>query len=171
MRGRLPMWRSSAFVYPVLPAPPTAVLEPWFRSCRAIRVFDQGWCAEAAAYRPAAIAATWRNLEGLLTVKIESLTHAVIVLARPGDDLLTAQRRERLWRAFRVPVFEQIIGERGVLLAAECEAHDGLHIESARFDPGNRPIETAPCGCGRTAPRLKVVEPIEEIRAAAAYAR
>lgn len=111
------------------------------------------------------------RLEALLTVEMESLTHAVIVLARPGDDLLTAERRERLWRAFRVPVFEQIIGERGALLAAECEAHAGLHIESAKYDPGNRPVETAPCGCGRATPRLKPAEPIEEARAAAANAR
>jgi hypothetical protein len=162
-------------VYPVRPAPRTAVLEPWFgsewfRSHSAIRIFNQGWCPEAAAFRPESIAATWARLEALLTVEMESLTHAVIVLARPSGDLLTAEQRERLWRALRVPVFEQIIGARGALLAAECEAHAGLHIESAKYDPGSRPIETAPCGCGRTAPRLKPVEPIEETRAAAAYA-
>lgn len=174
-------WRKAAFVYPVLPAPRTAVLEPWFkptgfRSSGMVQVFERGWCPEAAAHRPAAIAGTWQRLEPLLGEllpgeKPEPLTHAVIVLARPGGDLLTVERRQRLWRAFRVPVFEQIIGANGVLLAAECEAHDGLHIESRKFDFGGRAIETAPCGCGRTSPRLKPAEQIEELRATAAYAR
>jgi hypothetical protein len=28
-----------------------------------------------------------------------------------------------------VPVFEQILADDGSLLAMECEAHDGLHVE------------------------------------------
>jgi hypothetical protein len=167
--------RKAAFVYPVQPAPRVAVLEPWFRPPKPqaqplVRAFDHGWCAQAAAYRPAAIAARWPRLESLLHVKIESLTHAVIVLARVGDDPLTVERRQRLWKAFRVPVFEQIIGVNGVLLAAECEAHAGLHIESAKFDLGSRLIETTPCGCGRPGPRLKLAGQVEKIRAAAASA-
>ena len=163
--------RKAVLTYPVLPAPPTAVLVPWFRSQGAIRVFAQGWGAEAEAHRPAAIAATWPQLEALLPLKIESLTHAVIVLARPGDVLLTVEQRQSLWRAFRVPVFEQIIGEGGLLLAAECEAHAGLHIESPKLDLDDRPMERAACGCGRTTPRLRDLALIEELRSAAAYAR
>ncbi len=116
-------------------------------------------------------------MESFLTLKIESLTHALIVLARPADELLTVEQRQQLWRAFRVPVFEQVIGEHGVLLAAECEAHAGLHIESPRFDVGSREIENALCGCGRQTPRLKTVEQMnaveqmKDVRSAAAYAR
>lgn len=168
--------RKAALIYPVPPAPPTAVLVPWFgsrslRSQGAVRVFEGGWTEAAAAYRPAAIAATWAQLESLLTEKLESLTHAVIVLAGSEDDLLTMAQRERLWKAFRVPVFEQIVGTNGALLAAECEAHAGLHIESAKFKPRDRPIETAPCGCGRQTPRLKAADYPEQTRAAAASAR
>jgi hypothetical protein len=177
--------RKAAFVYPVQPPPRVAVLEPWFRSPKPrspklrspqspqtlIRVFERGWCAAAAAYEPEAIAGRWPRLEALMNVKIDSLTHAVIVLARVGDDLLTIERRQRLWNAFRVPIFEQIIGVNGVLLAAECEAHAGLHIESAKFNLASRLIETAPCGCGRPGPRLKPVEQIKPARAAAAHAR
>ncbi|HEV3342634.1 MAG TPA: hypothetical protein VG125_19840, partial [Pirellulales bacterium] len=85
---------------------------------------------------------------------------------------LTEEDRERLWRAFRVPVFEQRIDESGCLLAAECEAHDGLHIEARELHP--RPgevLETAPCGCGRTTPRLIAPERVENLRKVAAYAR
>jgi len=168
--------RKAAFVYPVPPAPSTAVLAPWFRSRGGVRVFAHGWDAGAAAYRPAAIAATWDQLEPLLALRIDSLTHAVIVLARSGNELLTIERRQQLWRAFRVPVFEQIIGANGTLLAAECEAHAGLHIEwskleSSKLEVAGLPIERWPCGCGRSTPRVRALGHIEEIRAVAAYSR
>jgi hypothetical protein len=162
--------RKAALVYPVPPAPATAVLQPWFRPRALVRVFPQGWDAAAAAFAPAAIAGTWPQLEALLPEKIPSVTHALIVLARPGDPRLTSEQRDKLWRAFRVPLFEQIIGDRGVLLAAECEAHDGLHVEMPAFSP-DLPRETAPCGCGRKTPRLKPVERPEPARVIAAYAR
>jgi hypothetical protein len=68
-------------------------------------------------------------------------------------------------------VFEQIIGPNGELLAAECEAHDGLHIEvpGLRWD-GYR-VELAQCGCGRKTPRLTPVALAESVRGVAAYAR
>jgi len=49
---------------------------------------------------------------------------------------LTQADRDLLWRAFRVPVFEQFRGLHGELLAEECEAHDGLHVigEAAIFE-------------------------------------
>jgi len=52
------------------------------------------------------------------------------VLARGPSELLTEERRDGLWQSFRVPIFEQIVTENGAVLAAECEAHDGCHIES-----------------------------------------
>ncbi|HEY1760750.1 MAG TPA: hypothetical protein VGG72_35580 [Bryobacteraceae bacterium] len=171
--------RKAAFVYPVPPAPPTAVLVPWFqshglRSWRfrargAVRMFDGGWDLEAAAYQPASIAGTWAQVEPLLANKIESLTHALIVLARRDNPLLTLEQRQQIWNRFRVPVFEQIIGQNGALLAAECEAHAGLHIESPKLEVGGLSIENGPCGCGRNTPRIR--GEAQEIRAAAAYAR
>jgi hypothetical protein len=152
--------RKAELAYPVPPAPPTAVLQSWFRSNGVVRVFGpsavrDGWDAAAAAFAPAAIAATWPQLEALIPEKIPSLTHALIVLARPGDDLLTKAQRERLWKAFRVPVFQQVVTRSGVLLAAECEAHDGLHMESPKFVVIGLPVDRTPCGCGRKTPRLK----------------
>jgi len=140
-------------------------------------VFKDGWDIEAAAYRPAAIAGTWRQMEALLAHKIASLTHALIVLARPDDSLqakdllLTMEQRQQLWSAFRVPVFEQIIGENGALLAAECEAHSGLHKESPKLEVAGLIIEGGPCGCGRITPRIRLAGRTEEVRAAAASGR
>ncbi len=85
--------------------------------------------------------------------------------------MLSAADRERLWRAFRVPLFEQVIGPRGELLAAECEAHAGLHIETPGLAWAGHGIETARCACGHATPRLTPVDRLEPIRSVAAYAR
>ena len=170
------MGRKATLVYPVPPAPPTAVLQPWFRSRGLVRVFEggaygNGWNSAVAAFAPSAIAATWPQLEALMPQKVPSLTHALIVLARPGDPLLTRAQRERLWRAFGVPVFEQIVDQRGELLAAECEAHDGLHLELPQFPVKGWSVDSSPCGCGRKTPRLKSVLRTDPARAVATYAR
>ena len=118
------------------------------------------------------MASTREQLFGLAAVdRPAALTHAVIVLEHPGDALLSAGERERLWRAFRVPVFEQIIGPRGKLLAAECEAHDGLHVESPGLSCEGYRLELAVCGCGRKTPRLSSAVPVDRVRSVAAYAK
>jgi hypothetical protein len=121
------------------------------------------------AFEPAAIAGSWPQLAALLTEKISSLTHAVIVLATSPNQLLTEPRRDRLWQAFRVPVYEQIVSEDGTLLAAECEAHNGVHIESDALSLDPRLVDSGPCGCGRSTPRLRTAS--ERVHAVAAYAR
>jgi hypothetical protein len=169
---RTPWRKKPVLVYPIPPAPPTAILLVGFRSSGNTRVFEKGWCADAQEFAPAAIAAAPAQLNALRGSPIPSLRNAIIALVRPSEPSLSEEDRERLWRAFRVPVFEQRIDESCALLAAECEAHDGLHIEASNLAP--RPgevLETAPCGCGRATPRLIVPERIENLRRIAAYAR
>jgi hypothetical protein len=167
---RLPWRKKPALVYPIPPAPLTAVLVDGFRSAGNIRVFENGWSEDAASYSPAAIAATLAQLHALPS--IPSLRNAIIALVRPGEPNLSEDDRERLWRAFRVPVFEQRIDAACTLLAAECEAHDGLHIVCPAVLPRDGEIlEAAPCGCGRTTPRLIAPQRVENLRRVAAYAR
>lgn len=161
--------RKAPFQYPVPPPPPTAVLQSWFRSSGVVRVFPRGWDAASAAFAPAAIAATWAQIENLLPEKIPSLTHAIIVLSRPGERRLNKVQRDKLWSVFRVPVYEQIVDERGRLLAAECEAHSGLHIVASGFAPGDETVDHTMCGCGRKTPRLKRAE--SAVSNVVAYAR
>ena len=174
---KLPFRRKSVFRYPMDPAPRTAVLAACFRQPRLrpnspVRVFPQGWSEEVSAFAPAAVAAPREQLLGLATAeRPPAFTHAVIALESPGDPLLSAVERERLWRAFRVPVFEQIIGPDGELLAAECEAHDGLHIETPGLRWEGYRMELVPCGCGRKTPRLTPVALADRVRSVAAYAR
>jgi len=173
-----------SFVYPILPAPRTAVLVPWFSRERSARhrfarnrhgsqsvcIFG-GWGPDAAAFEPAAIAGTYEQLRALDLRAAPSLTHALIVLSRPGEGRLKEENRDRLWRTFGVPVFEQIIGRSGELLAAECEAHDGLHVESPHLRVGHEYVDASPCPCGRKTPRFGGAQGTALLRRIAAYAR
>jgi hypothetical protein len=189
--------RKAAFVYPIPPAPRTAVLIPGYRSHGRVQVFctkvpSQGALAQESLadvlkFAPQAIAGTLEQLEAVAATAI-TLSHAIVVMGKWEDARVTEADRERLWMRFRVPVFEQIIAVDGALLAAECEAHNGLHIEAEALRPDTlRPdywqgtalprneIDRSPCVCGRTAPRLVLAEgaaPLQELmQCVAAYAR
>lgn len=159
------------------PAPRTAVLaacfrQPKFRPNSLVRIFPHGWSEEVSAFTPEAVAASPEQLMDLASAgKPPTVTRALIALEHPGDPMLSMEDRQRLWRVFRVPVFEQIVGARGELLAAECEAHDGLHIEAPGVEWPSYRMELAPCGCGRKSPRLTHCDVAERARSAAAYAR
>lgn len=131
-----------AFRYPLGGCPRIAILVDWFgRSRRQVAVTSS----------PAALVGT---REQLLRLDPRPLTHAVIVVVRPGGALLSSAERDQLWRAFRVPVFEQIIGHRGRLLAAECEAHDGLHIVARDAVWTAYARDESPCACGLKTARV-----------------
>lgn len=161
--------RKAAFQYPIGEAPRTAVLVPWFRTGRSVRSFP-GWTEDAAEFAPAAIAGTRAQLLAL-TAEPPALTHALIAVAHPTDMLLTNADRDQLWHAFRVPVFEQLIGAKGELLATECEAHDGLHVETQGQDWTGYAIDEGLCACGLRTPRVSSPVPAERVRAAAVFAR
>jgi hypothetical protein len=172
------------FVYPVAPAPRTAVLVAWFNQTwfrpgvfrqpllpsPPIRIFRNGWGPEAERFQPAAVAATLTQCRRLSGILIPSLTHALIVLERPGAARLTDADRDLFWRAFRVPVFEQIIGPKGQLLAGECEAHDGLHLEAPGLRIDAKLVDTSLCPCGRRTPRFGVQPKVSIEKHAAASA-
>jgi hypothetical protein len=142
--------RKARFFYPIPPAPRTAVLSTLYRSRGAIRTFEDP--AAVRAFGPQAIAGKLPQIESLAGVV--ELTHAVIVFREESEPRLTDQERDRLWRAFHVPVFEQIVAADGTLYASECEAHDGLHIESRGFAVADNEIDRTPCACGRSTARL-----------------
>lgn len=168
--------RTAALRYPAGAPPRTAVLGSWFRASREVRVFPEGWSEQVAAFQPSTLAGSLEQLLQAAPPGSVELSHAVIVLHRPGEPLLTAEDREQLWRAFHVPVFEQLIGGRGQLLAAECEAHDGLHVLPVNGRREGYPVESyhmdsGPCACGLKSPRLSRPEAAERVRTAAVYAR
>jgi len=160
--------RRAPLVYPIPPAPRTAVLSPLFRGTHSVRIFPDGWTEEAKQFEPQALVGSLRQLNALDGRAAPS--HAVIVIRRQLDPGLTDANRDSLWKAFRVPAFEQVIDEAGVLLATECEAHDGLHIESSRFTGLYEKVQTGPCACGRGTPRLVCSPQVDVMRRIAAYA-
>lgn len=112
------------------------------------------------------------------------VSHSVVVFTGPGDGILTEAVRDRLWRAFGVPVYERWTGPDGGVIAEECAAHDGLHVEEGgavvewmggrivltsltALDPPSLRVNTGwtaevidgVCGCGRAGVRIAGLRP------------
>jgi hypothetical protein len=81
------------------------------------------------------------------------ISHALVVLRYDTDPTPSQDDRDRLWRLFGVPVFEQYLNERNEVLAMECDAHAGLHVVQGCLD---RPLDETRCSCGNPAPRLQL---------------
>jgi hypothetical protein len=116
------------------------------------------WAPEALVL-PLGVALSLANRKQLGLFDLPSLNTAIVVLTSFDDSPLAARHRDLLWRAFGVPVFEQLRGSDGAVIASECEVHDGLHmIESL---PGTRgEVVTDHCACGAETPRLRSPPPV-----------
>jgi hypothetical protein len=77
---------------------------------------------------------------------------AVFVLTR-ADEFVSEGLREELWEAFQVPVYVLLVDRGGRILAWECEAQNGLHVEAgSAVSVGMR--EERACACGRAGARV-----------------
>ena len=122
---------------------------------------------------PLSYAGSKEQLTALLDAPPSSVTHALIRLLRPSENLITEAERAQFWRVFGVPLFEQIVDPSGRVIAWECEAHNGLHVGPSQFKLDEIELEgytldVSPCGCGKKTPRLRVVVQSELEQAAAA---
>ncbi len=175
--------------YPLAPPPRIAVLAPGFRETRSVRLFPDNWSRKLRHFWPNSIAAPAGVLRALALsvregrVDLQPLTHAVIVFTGIEHGVLRQADRDLFWQVFQVPLFEQLRGLGGELLAEECEAHHGLHIrdedcllELEPMQSGFELVYTSltsleyplvrlatglaadlhdiPCGCGEHIPRL-----------------
>lgn len=150
-----------------LPVPVrTAILEKGFTPERDARVFDPADIVALKEWAPEAIVAPLSVVKHLANqrqrglLELPSLRAAVVVLTDIGGEQLAEEDRELLWGAFGVPVFEQLRGGEGVVLARECEAHDGLHVDPAariahELTSLNAAMVNEPCECGADTPRLR----------------
>jgi hypothetical protein len=181
--------RRPELFWPLPPAARTAVLMDGFRQRDGVKVFRQVQRPELSRYAPEALAGPVSELRGLAEaiedrgVRMPRLTHSVIAFAVLRQGFLSDEARELFWRVFKVPVFGQIVSPGGGLLAWECEAHEGFHIDGERavFETefgGGEPellvtslvdlrqpvirlatgltarMEHSTCGCGQMGPRL-----------------
>jgi len=149
------------FIHPLHPEPRTAVLAGGFEETKLVRVFPQGWNERAARFRPTSLAGPVEQLRRAARAGVE-LAHAVVAFTYAGASRVSRDDREWFWDAFGVPVFEQYLGSNNQLLAAECEAHCGLHVFSGcdEFD-----LDYDPCPCGNASARLTMGARIEELAA------
>ena len=98
---------------------------------------------------------------------LPSLNTAIIVLTSFDDSPLAEHHRDLLWAAFGVPIFEQLLGSEGTVIARECEVHDGLHLQSDEPFYLSADVVTDPCACGLDTPRLRNRTPAPRVKAAA----
>jgi hypothetical protein len=120
--------------HPSDPVPRTAVLAAGFTQTGNVRCFDRGDLDGLAKFGPECIAGPLDALLHLARgirrgrVALPTIRHSVVSFADVRGGLMTEDDRDALWQGFLVPVFEQLRGMRGELLAAECDAHMGLHL-------------------------------------------
>jgi hypothetical protein len=155
---------------------------PEFHSVRSFR--REGW-GELPAFLPRILVGYAFDLDRLVaqvesgTIALPSVDRAIFVLTDCGSLPVGEPFRERLWSVFGVPLYELIIAPGCRLLAAECERHDGWHLQAntevhlangeLMFDvPPLASVHTgftadldpAPCDCGRVTHRLKNLYPL-----------
>jgi hypothetical protein len=99
-----------------------------------LELFPTGW--RLFSSRPQVISGPLAALERLASdvrcgvASVPPGAHRILVHSRIDGPLLDDPARESLWRAFGLPIFEQVQGLDGELLAWECEAHNGLHVNA-----------------------------------------
>jgi hypothetical protein len=161
-----------------------ARLSPGPRFDAVVPFMPERWF-ELEAYRPRVLVGEAADLESLLEqvqlgmVDLACVDRGLIVLTRYRARPLSDVFRVSLWQGFAVPIFELYLGPDNSLLAAECEVHEGWHLEPGIECWGHEgelildsagnyglrtgltaDMETAPCPCGRTTPRLVNIEAI-----------
>lgn len=174
LRQRAPARRGQAnsaqpFCFP-LPAPARiALLEPGFRTgpnmCECAVDDLPRWAPEALVL-PLGMAITLANRKQHGLFHLPSLNKAIVVLTSFDDTPLAPRHRDLLWQSFGVPVFEQLRGSDGTVIARECEVHDGLHLLTESLPDLRGEIVTDHCACGAETPRLRNERPTESAAAA-----
>src|ERR1700689_1927051 len=126
--------QAQPFCFPLSGPVRIALLEAGFQADRNIREFAPDDVVRMHSYAPDAFVAPLGVALSLADQKarglfdLPSLRTAVVVLPSLDDSPFADHPRDLLWRAFGVPVFEQLRGWDGAIIAKECEVHDGLHI-------------------------------------------
>lgn len=185
-------------IFPLKSARKIAVLRPGFSLPSSAREFAANDSAGMHAWQPDALVAPLNTALLLADHKLTgrfplpSLETALIVTTRIDDAPLAPHHRDLLWRAFEVPVFEQLLSWDGCVIARECELHCGLHLADdtviatlrddelllTHLNHVEEPIVLArtgysalmskdPCDCGAATARLGCLTPVRtRVRAA-----
>jgi hypothetical protein len=127
-----------------------AVLAPNFTERDGVRCFAEEQFPEIEKFCPEILAGTVPVLLRLAqTIRI---TRAIVAFSGSRIGPVSHRERDLLWSAYQVPIFEQCLGPNGIVIARECEAHDGLHLILPALYQGS--LRSEPCPCGRPEPRI-----------------
>ena len=155
------------FRYPLQPCPKVAVVCDTLRvpsGCRHISEHEQVDLRSVNAETIAAPAG-WILRSG---ANGWTPTYPMIVFTGTYHGFLDNAARDEMWQRFGVPVFEQLLDDQGRVVASECEAHAGLHLDPLfrrSFHQGELMLNGQPtgiatremdglCGCGATETRI-----------------
>jgi len=140
-----------------------ALLEEGFRTDANVRTCSPGDMVWLRSYAPEALVAPLdlalsladKKRRGILD--LPSVRTAIVVLTSCEDSPLADDYRDLLWQAWGVPIFEQLRGPDGTVIARECEVHDGLHIvgDNVAHNSAELEIVNGVCECGAETPRLR----------------
>jgi hypothetical protein len=110
--------------------------------------FFPGLQATSAAEAKARSAALYGTYEQLVRAADAgaSVSRALFVLQPENEPLLSDAEREVLWNRFRAPVLMLLVDGRQHVIAYECEAQSGFHVNSRRL-PAQEGAQV--CECGR----------------------
>ena len=160
--------QAQQLIFPLQGPVRVALLESGFRNDANTRTFRDNDISWVPAYAPEALVAgldlalslSDRKQRGIFD--LPSQRTAFVVLTSIDDSPLADDYRDLLWRAWGVPVFEQLRGPDGTIIARECEVHDGLHIVAGTADAqellrarADLEIVTSVCECGAETPRMR----------------
>ncbi len=164
--GRALTLSLAEYVSPLQPEPKTAILIPGFRESKRVRVFPGGWDEETAHYRPAVVGAPVEDLIRLARSwdeRWERPRRALVAFSFEHGESPSETDKDELWDRFGVPLFEQCLNFRRELIAAECEAHEGLHLAPQFAGLEGWRLARVRCACGNPAPKV-----LREVRRAMA---
>lgn len=86
---------------------------------------------------------------------------AVFLTCREDEPLPGEAERNTLWELFQVPVFVILLDRKGRVLAYDCEAQCGMHLNAGR---ASAPADAVVCDCGRPGRKLpaRELQPVEQ---------
>lgn len=116
------------------PSPRTAILALGFEQTGNTRCFERSDREGLLRFGPECLSGPVEALAHVAQavrcgdLVLPALRHSVVVFSDVRGGLMLGTDHDTLWHAFQVPIFEQLRGLCGELLATECEAHNGLHL-------------------------------------------
>jgi hypothetical protein len=119
-----------AFRSPLALPARTAMIDSGFTRNSSIRGFATGEIEALITFSPEVLIAPLALALTLASHPRRPTVANWMVVMTSLDGMQMEQRhRDFLWQAFGIPIFEQLRGWDGAVIARECEVHDGLHVD------------------------------------------